>query len=265
MSTSSKYAEAHAHPQGPGDARPTAMQIVEDENLVGKLGDKVILITGASSGIGKRCSRLLALCSEADNGIRLICSGIETARALHATGAKLFLPVRNMSKGEEVKKDILSSSSGKGDIILLHMDLEDLDSVRACAQELLTQSKKLNILVNNAGKQRISDADTLDHAELAKQAGVMALPERKLTKQGHETQFATNHLAHFLLFELLKETLVNSATPDFPSRVINLSSSGHRGGPVYFDDLTMKDTYSPWGGYAQAKLSNIWMANYIDR
>lgn len=51
-STSEKYAEAHAHPQGPGDARPTAMQVVKDEDLMGKLADKVILITGASSGIG---------------------------------------------------------------------------------------------------------------------------------------------------------------------------------------------------------------------
>ena len=52
VSVSEKYAEAHAHPQGPGDARPTAMQIVEDEDLVGKLAGKTILITGASSGIG---------------------------------------------------------------------------------------------------------------------------------------------------------------------------------------------------------------------
>lgn len=52
VSISEKYAEAHAHPQGPGDARPTAMQIVQDENLVNKLEGKNILITGASSGIG---------------------------------------------------------------------------------------------------------------------------------------------------------------------------------------------------------------------
>lgn len=49
---SQKYADAHAHPQGPGDARPTAMQIVQDEDMVGKLAGKKILITGASSGIG---------------------------------------------------------------------------------------------------------------------------------------------------------------------------------------------------------------------
>lgn len=93
----------------------------------------------------------------------------------------------------------------------------------------------------------------------------MALPDRRLTKQGHELQFGTNHLAHFLLFKLLKDTLLRSSTSDFPSKVVNLSSSGHRGGPIHFDDLTMEKNYNPWAGYAQGKLGNIWMANYIDR
>jgi NAD(P)-dependent dehydrogenase (short-subunit alcohol dehydrogenase family) len=93
----------------------------------------------------------------------------------------------------------------------------------------------------------------------------MAVPERSLTKQGHELQFGTNHLAHFLLFQLLRDALLRSSTPEFPSKVVNVSSSGHRGGPVNFEDLTLEKTYNPWGGYAQAKLSNIWMANYIDR
>lgn len=171
--------------------------------------------------------------------------GIETARALHATGAKLFLPVRNVSKGEQVKKDILATSQGKGEIVILEMDLEGLDSVRACADEFLKQSSLLNILVNNAG--------------------IMALPERRLSKQGHELQFAVCHLAHFLLFWLLEETILKSATPEFPSKVVNLSSVGHHLGPMQFDDLTLKDTYEPWAAYAQAKLGPIWMANTLDR
>lgn len=77
--------------------------------------------------------------------------GIETARALHATGAKLFLPVRNLAKAEPIKEDILKSSPGKGEIVLVHLDLEDLDSVRACAKEVLAQTQQLNILVSNAG------------------------------------------------------------------------------------------------------------------
>lgn len=73
----SRYAEAHKNSKGPGDARPTALKIVEDEGLTGKLTDKVFLVTGVSSGIG-----------------------IETMRALYATGGHVFGTVRNMQKGE---------------------------------------------------------------------------------------------------------------------------------------------------------------------
>ena len=75
----SRYAEAHQDPHGPGDARPTALQIVEDEGLIGKLSGKVFLVTGVSSGIG-----------------------IETMRALYATGGHVFGTVRNLEKGEVV-------------------------------------------------------------------------------------------------------------------------------------------------------------------
>ena len=72
----SRYIEAHKDSKGPGDARPTALQVVEDEGLAGKLTDKVFLVTGVSSGIG-----------------------IETMRALYATGGHVFGTVRNMEKG----------------------------------------------------------------------------------------------------------------------------------------------------------------------
>lgn len=75
----SRYADAHKNTQGPGDARPTALQIVQDEGLIGKLTDKVFVVTGVSSGIG-----------------------IETLRALYATGAHVFGTARDVSKGEAV-------------------------------------------------------------------------------------------------------------------------------------------------------------------
>lgn len=78
-------------------------------------------------------------------------------------------------------------------------------------------------------------------------------------------QFATNHLAHFLLFKLLAPTLIKSSTPEFNSRVVNLSSSGHLRNPVQLDDVTLKDNYEAWLSYGQSKTANIWMANYIDR
>ncbi|KAH6685802.1 short-chain dehydrogenase [Plectosphaerella plurivora] len=172
----SNYAQAHEFPAGPGDARPTASQIIKDEGLEGKWQDKVILITGGSAGIG-----------------------LETARALAATGANLYLTGR------------------------------DLD-VRAFAADFTSKTSKLNILIENAG-----------------------------------TQYGTNHLAHFLLFQLLKSTLLASSTPDFNSRVAILSSMGHRAAEVNFDNLTFKGEYNPWVAYGQSKTANVWTAGQIDR
>ncbi len=101
-----------------------------DENLVGELSNKVILITGCSSGLG-----------------------IETARALHATGAHLFITARDVMKGQEVVNDIVTSNSGvTAKVDVLKLDLDSLQSVRECASNFLSKSKQLNILINNAGK-----------------------------------------------------------------------------------------------------------------
>ena len=127
--TASSY-EEHAHPQGPGDARPTALQIVHDNDAAGSMADKVILITGCSSGIG-----------------------VETARALHATGARLFLTVRDVERGRAVVNDIMRSSSETTKIELIEMHLESLESVRRGAQEVMAMTDRLNIVINNAGKK----------------------------------------------------------------------------------------------------------------
>lgn len=222
MSTS-RYAEAHKNMNGPGDARPTALQIVQDEDMVGKLGGKVMLITGCTSGIG-----------------------VETARALHATGADIYITARDVPKAEQVVKDILASSKGTGKLEVIEIELDSLESVRSGAKDFLSRSSsKLNVLVNNAG--------------------VMACPEGT-TKDGFETQFGVNHVAHFLLFELLKPALLASSTPEFNSRVVSLSSSGHHGSPVQLDDLDFKKSgYEPWKSYGQAKTANIYLATEIER
>ena len=215
---SSRYAAVHQNTKGPGDARPTALDIINDEGLQGKLTDKVFLITGCSSGIG-----------------------IETAKALSTTGAKLFLGVRDTTKGQAALSDILKP----GHVELLKMDLNSLDSVRTAAEEFKSKSKTLNILINNAG--------------------VMATPEGK-TVDGFETQFGTNHLSHFLLFQLLKPTLLSSSTPSFNSRVVCVSSTGHRTSGIQFDDYNFeRGDYSPWAAYGQSKTANIYMANEIER
>ncbi len=136
---SSPYAAAHKAPKGPGDARPTALDIVKDEGLEGKLTGKVALITGCSSGIG-----------------------IETARAMAATGARLFLGVRDIAKGESAVSDILKP----GHVELLKMDLNSLDSVRAAVDEFKKKSKTLNILINNAGIMANPKGKTADGFEL---------------------------------------------------------------------------------------------------
>ena len=214
----SRYAEAHQDPQGPDDARPSALQIVEDNGLAGKMTDKVLLVTGCSSGIG-----------------------IETARALKATGAKVYVTARDMVKGEKALHGILEP----GKVELLQLDQNSLDHVRAFAKDFLSKTDKLNVLVCNAG--------------------IMALQTNTKTVDGFEAQFGTNHLSHFLLFQLLKPTLLKSSTPDFNSRVVCVASSGHSNSGVHFDDLGLDHCYTPWLAYGQSKTANIYMANEIDR
>lgn len=218
----SRYADAHKDTKGPGDARPTAIQILEDEGLVGKLTDKVFLVTGVSSGIG-----------------------IETMRALYATGGHVFGTVRNLEKGKKVVEDIEGKTRG-GKMTLIEMEMDNLASVKKGAEDFLRRSSQLNILIDNAG--------------------VMATPEGK-TKDGFETQFGTCHVGHFYLFQLLKDVLLKSSTPDFPSRVVSVSSIGHRTGEVRFDDYNFQHpgSYDPWLAYGNAKTANIYFSNELER
>lgn len=90
----SRYAAVHENPNGPGDARPTAMQIIGDEGLENALTDKVIFLVGASAGIG-----------------------VKTARALAATGARLFLGARNTKR----RSRLVQNSSTQGTSILYRL------------------------------------------------------------------------------------------------------------------------------------------------
>jgi NAD(P)-dependent dehydrogenase (short-subunit alcohol dehydrogenase family) len=213
----SQYLTVHQNPNGPGDARPTALQILQDENLGAKLHGKVILITGCSSGLG-----------------------IETAKALYTTEATLYLTARNLDKAKEALGDLVSSPR----VHLLELDLESLSSVRACAKEFLSKSSQLNIFIANAG--------------------VMATPEGR-TNDGFETQFGTNHLSHFLLFNLLKSTLISSATPGFNSRAIIISSIAHHIAEPNFSNLALEGQYNSWLAYGCSKTANLWTANEIER
>lgn len=153
------YAHLHTRPAGPGDARPTALQIIENESLANSWPGKVILVTGASSGIG-----------------------LETARALHATGATVYLAVRSRIKGDQAKDFIQSNSSGQGQIRILEVSLDNCASVREAVATFLAQSERLDILINNAGATSESF---------------------QTTSYGFEMHFGTCHLGHFLLTSLL--------------------------------------------------------------
>ncbi|KAH7174269.1 uncharacterized protein B0J16DRAFT_348368 [Fusarium flagelliforme] len=212
-----RYVAVHKAASGPGDARPTADQIIKDEKLEGKLTDHVVFITGCSAGIG-----------------------VDTAKAMHLTGATLYLTARNLEKAKTALGDLVESDR----VHLLELDLESLESVRSCAAKFLSESPKLNTLICNAG--------------------VMCTPEGR-TKDGFETQFGTNHLSHFLLINLLLPALRKGVTPDRAARVVILSSLAHRFGEVNFDNVNLEGCYDPNKAYAQSKTANLWTANEIER
>jgi NAD(P)-dependent dehydrogenase (short-subunit alcohol dehydrogenase family) len=125
----SRYIDAHISPQGIGDARPTALQVVQDEGLVDSLQGKTFLVTGANDT-----------------------TGLETARALHMTGARIIITTRSADKSARSIQSIIESNGGvKGGLEAVTMELGDLASVRNAAKEILAMSPHLNGLICNAG------------------------------------------------------------------------------------------------------------------
>ena len=177
---------------------------------------KIVIVTGANSGIG-----------------------YEAALALALKGATVIMACRSFKKGETAAAQIRDQNP-KGKIILKHLDLADLSSVRSFANSFLDEFQQLDILVNNAG--------------------VMAIPYRK-TADGFEMQFGTNHLGHFLLTGLLIDLL--KKTPK--SRVVTVSSYAHILGRINFDDLNSEKRYQKWMAYGQSKLANLLFAYELQR
>ena len=226
------YAAQHEILNGPDDDRPSWLKVLQDCNAIGKLKGKTVLITGCSAGIG-----------------------IETARAMYEAGATVFATARDMPKLQKVLDDIEKNAQYNKDGPKpqpVEMHLDSLESVRKGAEDFKQRSGgKLNILINNAG--------------------VMAAPFGT-TSDNLETQIGVNHFAHFLLFKLLKPLLLESAKKDgTTSRVINLSSAGHRFCDIKFtskaelDSWNKGEGYDKWQAYGSAKSANIHMANSISR
>jgi len=165
--------------------------------------------------------------------------GYETARALAGKGARVVLAVRNLDKGKAAA-DLIGRRYPGADVAVQELDLTSLASVRAAADQLRAGHDKIDLLINNAG--------------------VMMTP-KQTTKDGFELQFGTNHLGHFALTGLLLDRVL--ATPG--SRVVTVSSNGHRAGRIHFDDLQSERRYSRSGAYGQAKLANLLFTYELQR
>lgn len=164
--------------------------------------------------------------------------GFETAKALAEKGADVIMACRNLDKAAAAESDIKKTAKGKVEVRPL--DVSDLDSVAAFAESIKRDYQQLDLLINNAG--------------------VMACPQAE-TPQGHELQFATNHLGHFALTGHLLPLL--EAAP--AARVIAIASVAHRSGRFYWKDLNHKVGYKAIRVYCQSKLANLVFALELDR
>jgi NAD(P)-dependent dehydrogenase (short-subunit alcohol dehydrogenase family) len=193
-------------------ATSTTDEVLSGVNLQGKR----ILVTGVSAGLG-----------------------VETARSLAAHGAHVVGAARDLSKAEAatalVRKDA-AKNGGRFEVV--ELDLGNVKSVRACADQLVAKGDPFDVIIANAG--------------------VMATPFGH-TVDGFETQFGTNHLGHFVLVNRIASLLRSG------SRLINLSSSGHRYSNVDLDDPNFEQTpYEPFLAYGRSKTANIQFAVAFD-
>ncbi|MAT94415.1 MAG: short-chain dehydrogenase [Halioglobus sp.] len=195
------------------DATSSTADVIDGISLAGRLA----LVTGASSGLG-----------------------VETARTLAGAGAGVIMSARDPDKLQAAVEEVRAAEPA-AEVGSLLMDLSDLDSVRAAAQDAVRTYGALHLLVNNAG--------------------VMACPLMR-TAQGFEMQFGTNHLGHFLFTCLLAPALLAGA----PGRVVNLSSGGHRFANINLDDPNYRERdYDKWQAYGESKTANALFTVALDR
>ncbi|CAI5967732.1 unnamed protein product [Closterium sp. NIES-65] len=213
--------------------RSTAEDVTAGVDLSGK----VAIVTGGSSGIGT-----------------------ETARVLALRGASVVLAVRNTEAGEAAKAAIIKDIEGRSAaaagvpaavrerVSVMPLDLASLKSVRAFAADYLRLNRPLHLLINNAG--------------------VMICPFM-LTADGHENQFGTNHVGHFLLTNLLLPKLKETAKQEgAEARIVIVSSAAHQfpyPGGIRFDAINAKEGYDSVRAYGQSKLANILHARELAR
>jgi NAD(P)-dependent dehydrogenase (short-subunit alcohol dehydrogenase family) len=157
--------------------------------------------------------------------------GYITARELARAGARVLIVGRSPEKGADAVRRI-TEETGAAIVEPLSADLSSQAEIRALAREVKDRTDRLDVLINNAG---------------------VILLDRRESVDGIEMTFAVNHLAYFLLTNLLLDHLKASS----PARIINVASGAHKGGRIHFDDLGFRDHFSGWRAYQQSKLANI--------
>lgn len=187
---------------------------------------------------GHDLSGRVAIVTGAATGI-----GVETARALAEAGAEVIIAARKPELGEEVANQI-NEEVGMKRVSFGMLDLSSFEAIRHFAHRW--GDRRLNILINNAG--------------------VMACPLSR-TADGLEMQIGTNHFGHFLLSTLLAPNLVDGAEHSgHRSRLVSLSSIGHRRSPIHFEDPNYQSRpYDKWEAYGQAKTANSLFAVGFDK
>ncbi|HTX41220.1 MAG TPA: oxidoreductase [Acidobacteriaceae bacterium] len=168
----------------------------------------------------------LALITGANSGV-----GFHAALELARAGCAVILACRDRAKADAARNRIVAAVP-QADVEVLLLDLASLDSVRAAAASFLASGRSLDLLINNAG--------------------VMALPERRLTRDSFEMQLGTNHFGHFALTGLLLLRLLHPA-----ARIVTVSSLAHRGATMDFGNLQWEHGYRPWPAYRRSKLANL--------
>jgi retinol dehydrogenase 14 len=157
--------------------------------------------------------------------------GKEISLGLAGLGATLVMVSRDRERGEAARADV-HQKTGNREVELLVADLSSQQAIRQLVKEFQARHDRLHVLVNNAG---------------------MSLPRRQETVDGLETIFATNHLAPFLLTNLLLPVLTASA----PARIVTVSSGAQAMGKIDFDDLQSARSFSEIRVYNQSKLANL--------
>ena len=165
--------------------------------------------------------------------------GVETARVLAAHGAEVIGAARDLAKAKAATERVRTEEARGGGLELVELDLASLKSVRACADSLIAAGKPFDLVIANAG--------------------VMACP-KSFTSDGFETQFGTNHLGHFVFINRIASLMKPG------SRLVNLSSAGHRYADVDLEDPNFERTpYTEFGAYGRSKTANILFAVEFDR